>query len=335
MASSSPTTTALAPSLVAHRHLVYFADKHVNLKREDVSELKEQVNRLREKLEAYITEHPDYDLVKMLHAGSVAKGTALKVVSDMDVAVYIRPSAATVDEKNLQNWLAARLREAYSNLDPSQIIPKDHCVTINFRGTGLDVDVVPVLYENGKEDRGYLITKDTGDRVLTSIPLHLAFIRKRKEENPKHFRQVVRFVKWWVRQRRADDNAFRFKSFMVELLCAHLADSNLIELSDYPLALEQFFAYVVQSELRERIYFTDNYEASELPADDGTPIQIFDPVNPENNVAKRYTDLERQKIVDAAQDALDALTEAHHATTKGRALAKWQSVLGPSFTTDE
>ncbi len=330
----SSTSSVLAAPFVQHGHIVTFADRQVNLKREDVAELREQVDRLREKLENYIYDHPDYDLVKMLHAGSIAKGTALKTINDMDVAVYIRPSDETADEKRLHEWLVARLREAYSNLDPSQIIPKQHCVTISFRGSGLDVDVVPVIYEDDREDRGYLITKDTGDRILTSIPLHLAFIRKRKEEYPKHYRQIVRLVKWWVRQRRADDDSFRFKSFMVELLCAHLADNSLIDLSNYPLALEQFFAYIIQSELRERIYFTDNYEASELPADESVPIQIFDPVNPENNIARRYTDLERQKIVDAAYDALDALAEAHHATTKGRALEKWQSILGPSFTID-
>lgn len=39
------------------------------------------------RLEKKIEEDPDYALVKMLHAGSVAKGTALKTVNDLDVAV--------------------------------------------------------------------------------------------------------------------------------------------------------------------------------------------------------------------------------------------------------
>jgi len=45
----------------------------------------------------------------------------------------------------------------------------------------------------------------------------------------------------------------------------------------------------------------------------------------------RYEDRDRVRIVDAAQDALDALAEARFATTKGRALDCWRSVLGPSF----
>jgi hypothetical protein len=77
---------------------------------------------------------------------------------------------------------------------PEQFSPQHHCVTVSFKGSGLDVDVVPVLYEGGADDRGYLITKDTGDRVLTSIPLHLRFTRTRKAAHKRHYRQMVRLV---------------------------------------------------------------------------------------------------------------------------------------------
>ena len=42
-------------------------------------------------------------------------------------------------------------------------------------------------------------------------------------------------------------------------------------------------------------------------------------------------DSHRQKIVSAAQDALEAIAEARFATTRGRAIECWQEVLGPSF----
>ena len=38
-----------------------------------------------------------------------------------------------------------------------------HCVTVSFRGTGLDVDVVPVLYEGDEDDRGYLLRVNRRD----------------------------------------------------------------------------------------------------------------------------------------------------------------------------
>ena len=51
----------------------------------------------------------------------------------------------------------------------------------------------------------------------------------------------------------------------------------------------------------------------------------------ENNVAMRYDTVGRNKIVDAAASAYDALTDARFATTKGRAVDDWQEILGPTF----
>lgn len=320
----------MAASFIQHQHVAAFADDRINLKRDDVKEYRQQVQRLRDKLTEHINADPDFGLVKMLGSGSVAKGTALSTIHDMDVAVYVEAAAAPEDEAELLSWMADRLRDAYPNLAADQFEPQHHCVTIKFRGSGLDVDVVPVLYEGAPDDQGYLITQDSGDRVLTSVPLHLQFIRARKEAQPHHFRQVIRLVKWWVRLQKKEREDFRFKSFMVELICAHLADGGL-DMSDYPYALERFFAYLVSSGLREQIAFTDNYTLDKVSTPDDAPIRIVDPVNPENNVASRYTLSDRTAIVEAAHDALDALLEAREADTKGRGVECWQEVLGPSF----
>ncbi len=319
----------MSDPIVKHSHIAAFAKDRVNLRAEDVEDYRDQVNRLRERLDKYVTEHPDYALVKMLHSGSVRKGTALKTINDMDVAVYVKASAVP-DESKLLSWLADRLREAYPNLQPDQFTVQTHCVTVSFRGSGLDVDVVPVLYEGDPDDRGYLITKDTGDRVLTSIPLHLQFIRKRKKDYHFHFAQFVRLVKWWIRLQKRQSDSFRFKSFMAELICAHLVARGL-DPSDYQITLEAFFSYIVTTGLRERISFTDYYKNSELPVATGAAIEVFDPVNPANNVAKQYSTTDRDAIVESAHDALDALVEAHHATTQGRAVDLWRIVLGPAF----
>ena len=315
---------------IPHSSLVSFADASVNLKREDASEYRKQVNNLREKLERYIKEHPDVGLIKMLLSGSLAKGLALKTINDIDVALYVDSTKAPNQEAELLQWLADRLREAYPQMQPSQISPGNHCVRISFRGTGLDVDVVPVHYEGDPDDRGYLYARDTGKRVLTSIPLHLKFTRKRKDANSIHFAQCVRLAKWWASIQKRNDDQFRFKSFMSELVFAKLADQGTV-LSDYPRALESFFSYVVKSQLRERVAFTDYYPANRLPAPTGSAIEIFDPVNSENNVASDYSDSHRNAIIARAQDCFEAIVEARYATTKSRAVDLWQEVLGPSF----
>lgn len=317
-------------SFIQHQHIAAFADERINLKRDNVNAYREQVQRLRAELTEHINADPGFSLVKMLGSGSVAKGTALSTINDMDVAVYVKAGEEPEDEDDLLPWMRDRLREAYPKFSADRFKLEQHCVKITFLYPELDVDVVPVLYEGDDDDKGYLITQDTGDRVLTSVPLHLEFIRVRKRAQPVHFRQVIRLVKWWAHLQKAANEDFRFKSFMIELICAHLADDGL-DMSGYPLALERFFGYIVASELREQIAFTDNYKLSQISVPADAPIRIIDPVNPENNVASRYTDWDRRAIVDAANDALDALLEAREADTKGRAVSCWQDVLGPSF----
>jgi len=322
----------MSETYITHKTISDYADAKINLKQEEVKKYREQVNRLRDNLKTYIDENTNYDLVKMLGAGSVAKGTALKTLNDMDVAVYIKSGEHTVSESGLLTWLQERLQDAYKgkNISPEQITINHHCVTISFKGTGLDVDVSPVICDDCTSDYGYLIKKTTGERVLTNIPLHLKFIRTRKARQPHHYRQVIRLLKWWVRNLKKNDDNFRFKSFLIELLCAHLADNGQV-MNDYVQAMEAFFIYIIKSQLQERIYFTDNYRASDLPAKSSAVIEIFDPVNSQNNIVASYTDADRIAIVEAAQDALDAINEARFATTQERAVNCWRRIFGPTF----
>jgi Second Messenger Oligonucleotide or Dinucleotide Synthetase domain len=316
---------------IGHSEIKRFAAERVNLPKDDADRYRAQVKRLRDRLTTKIDADPSFDLVKMLHSGSVAKGTALKTVNDLDVAVYVKAGAAPTGDDQLQPWLAERLREANPNMNADQFIPQDHCVRVHFNGSGLDVDVVPVIYEGAAKDCGYLVRKNSGERVMTSVSLHLTFLRDRKSKYGDDFKQVIRLVKWWRKKVQLRDDAdFRFKSFMIELICAHLADCGA-PLADYPEAITAFFTYVVKSELRDRIVFTDNYAASAVSASRGTAIEIFDPVNAANNVAKNYDDSDRKKIVGAAHRALDALGEAAFATRRGDAIECWQDVLGPGF----
>jgi tRNA nucleotidyltransferase (CCA-adding enzyme) len=331
--STVGATIAETPFLAAkisHADIVSFAEESVNLRREDAEDFREQVRRLREKLEKYACDHPDYGLIKTLLSGSLAKGTALKTLNDIDIAFYVKAEKAPNSEPDLLNWLAQRLREAYPQMKPDQISVNRHSVCIKYAVSGLAVDVVPVQYRGDPGDRGYLFAFDGGQPVLTSIPLHLEFIRKRKSENKKHFAQIVRLVKWWVRLQKSNDPDFRLKSFMTEMIVAHLADTGLI-MSDYSTALERVFAYIVKSRLKERISFIDYYPVSKLPKPSGKAMEIFDPVNETNNVAGVYEDTHRQKIVAAAQDALEAISHARFATTRGGAIGLWQEVLAPSF----
>ena len=314
---------------VSHADIVRFADARVNLKRDDASELRAQANRLRDKLETYLGEHPDFGLKRMLLSGSLAKGTALKSISDIDVACYVASESAPHSIADLIEWLAKRLETAFANFKPSQITRKTYSVSVTFVGTGNEVDIVPILYSGDPDWRGDLISQDTGERLMTSVPMHLEFIRKRKNANPQHFAQVVRLIKFWAGLRKREDEKFRLKSFMIELILAHLADRGT-PLNDYPEALQSFFTFLATDQLRSVISFTDYYPAGTC-APTGDPVRIWDPVNCENNVAKLYDTENRQRIADAALDAGDAIDSALRAVSKGETVRYWQKVFGPSF----
>ncbi|MFH1872631.1 MAG: CBASS oligonucleotide cyclase [Pseudomonadota bacterium] len=314
---------------IDHSDLVRFAEDKVNLPKAKADEYRAQARRLREKLEGYVADHPDFSLKRMQLSGSLAKGTALRSLNDIDVAIYISGSDAPHDVRALLDYLAEKLRKAFPNFSADQVKPQTYSVTVSFRGTGLDVDVVPVLYAGLPDWRGNLVSQDDGSFLETSIPLHLEFARKRKQAQQTHFAQVVRLVKFWARRMKQEREGFRFKSFMIEMILAKLCDDG-VNFSDYPEALQAFFTYVARSNLRERIVFEDHYKASDVAKFNDT-VQIIDPINATNNVASLYTVENADAIVDAALDAGDAIDSALAAPTKDLTLRYWQKVFGSAF----
>ncbi len=325
----TPTQPLIDPP-ITHADIRRFGEERVNLDAATAKTRREKVGALREQLKKYMTEHPTCGLAKSYLSGSLAKGTALKTCSDVDVALYITYDGEKKVDAKLLNWIAERLRKAYPQMAADQIKPKTYSVGIEYKTAGIEIDVVPVFYDGDPNDRGLLVSQDDGSTLMTSIPMHLEFIRKRKTAQETHFAQVVRLLKWWAAEQKAKDANFRLKSFMVELICAHLADNGQ-DFSDYRKGMEAFFNYIVSTGLKKRIAFKDNYAATELPGTLPDVVQIFDPVNPKNNVASQYTETNRKLIVEAAQDALNALNEAHNASTKADAVAMWRVVLGTSF----
>lgn len=315
---------------VGHADIQRFAADRVNLPADKASVYRAQARRLREKLTTYLAEHDNFALKKMLLSGSLAKGTALRSLNDIDVALYVAGEDAPHQVSELLNYIAERLRTSFPNISPDQVKPQTYSVTISFTGTGLDIDVVPILYYGDPQWRGDLISQDDGSRLMTSIPMHLEFAKKRRDAQPTDFAQVVRLVKYWAAIRKAEVSGFRFKSFMIEMILAHLCD-NGTSMKVYPEALAAFFNYVATTGLREQIAFDDFYSVVEIDIA-ADRIQIVDPVNPENNVSRLYTPQQAGLIEDAAYEAGDAIDYALHATTKGETLAAWQRVFGSTFS---
>src|SRR5699024_5364366 len=98
----------------------------------------------------------------------------------IDMACYISGADVPADVDALLTYLADRLRKAFPNFSPDQVNPQTYSVTVSFRGTGLDVDIVPILYNGDPQWYGNLVSQEDGSFLRTSIPLHLEFARNRK-----------------------------------------------------------------------------------------------------------------------------------------------------------
>lgn len=326
---------------VDHQALADHAENKVNVPSKDAAKRREQVNYLRRRLEVHIEAHPDYDLEKLRASGSTAKFTAIRKRrgegSDADVAAYVRASSVGglgVTESDLLVWLLERCKEVYGKTkDAEDFHVSDHAVGITMRGTGLKIDVAPVLYEGEPDDRGYLVTRE-GTRVLTSVTQHLQFINSRKILAGQGYTELIRLLKAFIREAKRKDETLRCKSFLLELLVAHLWDNGWhgtpLQVNDYPRAFEQVLAYIAQTELRLPISFTDFYATHAISAS-SDPIQIWDPVNPDNNVARTYTDLDRSRLVETAKVAVEEISWAALAPTKGDAVEAWRTLFGPTF----
>lgn len=326
---------------VDHAVLAAYAASKVNISSDDAAKRRTQVNHLRTRLESYIAAHPDYDLVKLRASGSTAKHTAIQrrrgEGSDADVAAYVRASSVggvEAKESGLLDWLRARCMEVYGETkEADDFVISDHAVGITMHGSGLKIDVAPVLYTGEPEDRGYLITRQ-GDRVLTSVTLHLDFIQTRRKAAGPQYRELIRLLKAWVREAKRIDDQLRCKSFLVELIVAHLWDNGwngeALAVDNYPRAFQQVLSYVARTELGQPVVFTDCYAASAVSASQD-PMQVWDPVNPNNNVARTYKDGDRQRLVTAATAALENVVWGSQAPTKGEANDAWRNIFGPGF----
>src|SRR5690606_24141275 len=158
---------------------------------------------------------------------------ALRSLNDIDGACYISGADAPQDVPKLLEYLATRLLKAYPNFQPEQAQPQTDSVTVSFKGTGLDEDVVPTWHNHDPDWYGNLVSQEDGSFLRTSIPRHLDFAKARKDRQKVHFAQVVRLAKYWAKRMKNQNEAFRFKSFMIEMVLSKLCDEGK-DFSDYP-----------------------------------------------------------------------------------------------------
>ena len=312
--------------------LCYFVETCLKLPKGKRAEYLAQVDRLIDVFERQAKDDPVVNIRKFLKTGSLRKGTVLRPRGecgvDADIAVFLNPDGlSSFDLASLHDRIRRLLKAAYPQKADSDFTVQPRTLGIVFRTSGLEVDLVPILPIEGPGDYGWQPSAQGEAPIRTSVAKQLDFLRSRKNGYLR-YTALVRILKHWRNHHELDDT---LRSFMIELIVAHLQDKD-----GAPRSLEEgllrFFLYVAQTRLSEAITFPECGTINELPH---VRVVILDPVNGENNVARRLTEQDCQVIVEKATSAWELITAARNNHYKGETLEFWKDVLGRSFVIEE
>lgn len=312
---------------LSNTELRYFDANIVRLPGDKRREYHAQVDRLIAELSKTLPGKATITITAVVKAGSFAKHTILRKTNDdpVDVDVVFYVKALKPDQETLAaltDDIYALLTDIYPTKSVEDFELQRKAAKITFVGSGLSVDIVPVIQDPKRPDYGWQYDTKDGTRIQTCAPCQIKFVSDRKKKDPD-FRTLVRLAKKW--RNYADD--VPLKSFHVELIMAHLLAKD-----GTGATLERrfcdFLRYLAQSELKEIISFPENTLPHGVFDD---PVVILDPVCSDNNVASRITECERQAIVSAAEKAWET---AHFASMEDDHEV-WKEIFGPRFRTTD
>lgn len=312
---------------LTNSQLRYYDGNLLRLPADKRKEYHAQVDRLVSSLCRNVRDKTEITITRVIKAGSFAKFTILRKTSedpvDVDVVFYISGKDAgteTLDHLNTQLYDLLIAQYPTKSVEDFEIQRK--AATVTFVGSGLSVDIVPVIEDETREGYGWQYDIHDGTKVQTCAPCQIKFVRDRKNVD-SDFRTLVRLAKKW----RNRVELKPLKSFAIELIMAHLLDTRGKH-GSIEQRFRDFLLYIAQSGLREAISFPENTAPIPQFTD---PVVIIDPVCSSNNVASRISETERQDIVAAAGEAWEI---ANFASAENDVDA-WKDLFGPRFRTED
>jgi len=312
--------------------LNYFVNNRLKLPKGKRSEYLAQVDRLIERFDAAAKGDTRIDIKKFLKTGSLRKGTVLRPRGDFgvdaDVAVFLNANGVSdYDLGNLHTRIRRLLVKIYPTKKPEDFTIQPRTLGIEFRDSGLEMDLVPLLAIDGAGDYGWQPSSQGDKPVKTSVTKQLKFIRARKDAHA-NFTALVRLLKFWRNFHELEES---LRSFTIELIVSHLQDALGV-----PASLEQgllrFFLYVTESQLKTPICFKECGTPKTFPKD---RVVILDPCNVENNVARKITEQDCKEIVEKCLAAWETLTYARNYDGKTHTLELWKEIFGRSFVIED
>lgn len=308
------------------KQLLGYVKEKLALPGDERDAYREQVNRLLEKLERLVAEDGSYKIKKFRRAGSLQKGTSNRPRAgkpvDADVGVYFDVNDVnSFDMNDLQRLLKKLLKTAYPQKDDEDFEEGSRTFGITFKGSGLEIDLVPIVSLDDAAIYGYQYST-SGDCVKTSVKVHVDHYREHSKKDAL-LAPSLRMTKRWRYWQELDG----IQSFHLELILSYLVDRD-----GPPATLEEslrrFFLFVMR-DLARGVAF-DGASVSDV----SDPVVIVDPANDENNVASRIEAAERDAFLNAAQTGYETLTWAQGLPGKTETISAWKELFGENFSVD-
>jgi tRNA nucleotidyltransferase (CCA-adding enzyme) len=312
---------------LSNTQLRYYDSNVLRLPADKRKEYHAQVDRLITELCKSVRDKTEIKITKVVKAGSFAKYTILrKTVSDpvdVDVVFYIAGRDVT---KETLDSLSATIYDLLIKIYPTKSVEdfeiQRKAATVKFVGSGLSVDIVPVIEDAARPGYGWQYDIHDGSKIQTCAPCQIQFVRDRKNQDGD-FRTLVRMAKKW----RNYAEVKPLKSFAIELIMAHVLATQG-KAGSIEQRFRNFLLYIAQSGLKEQISFPENTAPFGSFSD---PVVILDPVYSLNNVTSRISETERKEIVAAAQDAWETANFASVENDNG----VWKELFGPGFKVED
>lgn len=316
--------------------LGHFVDK-IKLQNENMSKYRDQINNLKAKLEDKIKndESTGIKVSKYLLAGSWKKRTILKATGDnpidIDLVLFVTgDDNLQNDLKKVHDYIVNYLEEIYPTKDINKDVDADgntKSITIRFSGSGLEVDIVPVVPLSSPEKYVWQPQRGGGGKYRTSVEKHLDFSLNLRHANPS-YTSIVRALKWWKNYKELypykDEGGI--SSFAIELIVGYLDTNKGVE-TNIEEGIIRFFQFISESTF-PNISFS--HAINKIPCYD-TAIYIADDTNNENNAAKKINHSKWNEIKEEAAEAFDILNLAQYRNNEGDTINEWKSVFGPTF----
>ncbi len=300
----------------------------IKLTQEKKSSYKSQIENLKANVLRATKEMDNTKVTKVKRAGSWKKGTALAPKGDypldIDMVFYLEIEESTLfDAQELRDEIISVLCKAYPSKEKSDFTDGQKTIGVVFRGSGLEVDIVPFIPEKGNTTYGRQPRKKLNSgEFKTSVDKQLDFVNLIKNKCP-NFTSIVRILKSWRNYKEIE-----LSSFSIELAVAHLIETGRISGSSINQAVITFFEFFGNGN-PVNVYFS-----RAIGPRTGSPPWIADPTNNENNTI-RMSDSEWREIVDVAECGFETISYAQTVQESGKTSDLWKEVFGPSFNVQE